>query len=238
MSNNAYGNLGNEMRTMKRQRETVAAATKRDRSRIRTETARLLSDAEKFMAETSKSNVDLKARTRRALSDAQADLKAQSRQMAREADKLAAAIGKSVSALKAEARQVLADADRFMVDTNTANTRLKGQTRRALSQAQADLKAQSRQMATGIRKDVAALRAETGRIVAEAAAMVASFSNASRQRAGEWRDIVVSLRGNGRAEPSRPEPAASPRRPRATAKARKPRAKSRAKARGTATKKR
>jgi hypothetical protein len=215
MSDHMYGNLGKDMKAMKRERAKDRSARGNAAMRRRSETAgllagvgRLLEDIGKAQAGRSAETREVlaaataqrSAQTRRVLADAQADLKVLASQTAGEAARLAEAIRKSVADLKAEAHQITADAHQFLADTSAANSRLRDRTRRCLSAAQAERKTQWRQgtaetqrFVAGIRKDVAALRVQAGQIVAEAAAMLGRFTSVSQQRATEWQDIVRGL---------------------------------------------
>jgi hypothetical protein len=215
MSDHMYGNLGRDMKAMKRERAKGHCARTSATGRRRSETAGILAGVGRFLQDIGKANADRSAetrellaavtaergvQTRRVLADAQADLKVMASQTASEAGRLAEAIRKSVADLKAEAHQITTDAHQFLADTSASNSRLRDRTRRNLSAAQAERKTKWRQdtavtqrFVAGIRKDVAALRAQAGQIVAEAAAMLGRFTSVSQQRATEWQDIVRGL---------------------------------------------
>jgi uncharacterized protein YoxC len=208
MAEHMYGNLGRDMKTMKRERAKGRDAIRSVTSRIRDETAGFLSGVCGLLADIGKANAVRGPETREML-------KAMASETAAEAARLAEAIRKSVADLKAEAHQITADANRFMADTSAANTRLRDRTRGALSAAQAERKTQSRQgtaerksqwrqgsaetqrLVAGIRKDVAGLKAQTGQILAEAAAMLGRFTSISQRRASEWQDIVQGMQDGG-----------------------------------------
>ena len=203
MSNNEYGNLGNEMKAMKDGRAGLMAGIKDNRNRIRTETGQTLAAAEKFVVETGKANEKLASQTRQMLSQAQRDLKARTRQTLAEANELAAAIRKDVAALKADAGQILADANGFLAQTGSDNAKLKVQTRRMLAHARTESKAQTRQalaeagkVMAQTKEAVAGLKMETGRVLADATGVMKRLSEASRQRAAGWRNILGMLHGN------------------------------------------
>jgi hypothetical protein len=204
MFNDAYGNLGNEMRTMKDGRAGLMAGIKDNRNRIRAQTGQALAAAERFVAETGKANEKLAAQTRQMLSHAERDLKARTRQTLAEADELVGAIRKDVAALKADAGRIITDANGFLAQTSSDNAKLKVQTRRMLAHARAESKAQTRQTLAEAGKvmaqtkvAVAGLRTETGRVLADAAGVMRRLSEASRQRAAGWRSILHVLHGNG-----------------------------------------
>jgi len=172
MSSNDYGNLGGEMKAMKDGRKN-------------------------FMADTSKDNAKRASETHRALSQNEADLKAS-------AGKLMGGIQENIAGMKAQTGQLLADAQQFVARISGANAKLSAQTRQVLAPVKAKLGAQHCQMArdagkmmAGIRKDVGSLKAEAGQILTEAATMMNHLTGASRKRAGAWRDILRTVRGNG-----------------------------------------
>jgi len=204
MSNDAYGNLGSEMKAMKDGRTGLMAGIKDNRKRIRAEAGQTLAAAERFVAETGKANEKLAAQTRQMMAQAQRDLKARTRQTLAEANELAVAIRKDVTALKADAGQILADANGFLTQTSSDNAKLRVRTRRMLAHARTESKAQTRQalaeagkVVTQTKEAVAGLRMETGRVLADATGVMKRLSEASRQRAAGWGNILGMLHGNG-----------------------------------------
>lgn len=204
MSNDAYGNLGSEMRAMKDGRASLMAGIKDNRKRIRAETGQTLATAERFVAETGKANERLGTQTRQMLAQAQRDLKARTRQTLAEADELAAAIRKDVAALKADAGRIMADANGFLAQTSSDNAKLRVQTRRMLAHARTESKAQTRQALAEAGKvmaqtkvAVAGLKTETSRVLADATGVMRRLSEASRERAAGWRNILGMLHRNG-----------------------------------------
>jgi len=215
MSDHMYGNLGKDMKAMKRERAKGRCARSSAISRRRNETAGFLAGVGRLLEDIGRANADRSAetrellaavtaersvQTRRVLADAQADLKVLASQTASEAARLAEAICRSVADLKAEAHQITADAHQFLAETSVANSRLRDRTRKALSAAQVERKtqwrhgtAETQRFVAGIRKDVAALKVQAGQIVAEAAAMLGRFTSVSQQRATEWQDVVRGL---------------------------------------------
>ena len=202
MLNDAYGNLGNEMKAMKDGRAHLMAGLKQNRNRIRVETGQTLAAAGKLLAETSKANGRLAAETRQMLAQADRDSKARTHQTMMEANELVAAIRKDVAALKADAGRIIADAGGFLARTSLDNAKLKVQTRRMLSQARADSKAQTRQTMDAAGKTVAqtkqavnGLKAQTTRVLEDAAGVLKQLSDASHRRATAWRDILRLIHG-------------------------------------------
>jgi len=195
MSGNDYGNLGNEMKAMKDDRASLTVEIKDNRDRIRAQT-------ERFVAETGKAREKLAAQTRQMLSKAQRELKAGTRQTLAEADELVTAIRKDVAALKADAGRIMADASGFLSQTSSDNAKLRGQTHKMLASDKAESKAQARKVMAQTRTAVAGLKTETGRVLADAAGVMQRLCTSSRQRAAGWRDVLRTVRGNGRGAPA------------------------------------
>jgi hypothetical protein len=180
------------------------AGIKDNRKRIRAEAGQTLAAAERFVAETGKANEKLASQTRQMMAQAQRDLKARTRQTLAEANEVAAAIRKDVAALKADAGRIMADANGLLGRTGSDNAKLRVQTRRMLAHARSESKAQTRQalaeagkVMAQTKKAVAGLRMETGRVLADATGVMKRLSEASRQRAAGWRNILGMLHGNG-----------------------------------------
>jgi ElaB/YqjD/DUF883 family membrane-anchored ribosome-binding protein len=195
MSNNDYGNLGNEMKAMKDGRASLMVETKDNRDRIRAQT-------ERFVSETGKAREKLAAQTRQMLSQAQRKLNARTRQTLAEADELVGAIRKDVAGLKAEAGRIITGASGFLAQTRSDNAKLRGQTHKMLAHAHAETKAQARKVMAQTRTAVAGLKTETGRVLAEATGVMQSLCTSSRQRAAGWRDVLRTVRGHGRGAPA------------------------------------
>jgi ElaB/YqjD/DUF883 family membrane-anchored ribosome-binding protein len=134
------------------------------------------------------------------LTQAGRELKDRTRETLAQADQMVAAIRKDVAALKANAGEILCAAGGFMAQTTSDNAKLKLQTRKMLSHARIDGKSQAREVLARAgdaiaqtKVAVAGVKAQSGRILAEAAGVMRQLSEASRQRAGAWRDILHSL---------------------------------------------
>lgn len=171
-----------------------------------------------FMAQTKAQDKKLKAETHQFLTDA---------------DKMMAGIAKDVAGLKAGAQQKLAE-------HHTATAEMTAQMRQTLSPVKTDLEAQHRRLAndagkmmTGVRKNINALKAEAGQIVADAASMMNGLAKASRERAAAWRDVLGTVHGNGHGAPARASSGTAVMEPPTKTK---PRTKSTSKTRSTAKK--
>ena len=202
MTNDVFGNLGSEMKTMKDGRENLKVEIKDHHDRLRVETGRTLAAASEFLSQTGKANDRLAAQTRHILAQADKDLKAQALRTAAEAHDLLAAIRKAVAALKADAGQIRSDGRSFLTQTGVENTKLKDRTWKMLAHARAESKTQARQrVASGVKvmaqtkASVARLKTDTGRLLADAAGVITQLSRASGQRAAEWQDILSLLHG-------------------------------------------
>jgi hypothetical protein len=209
MSNDAYGNLGSEMKAMKDDRANLLAGIRDNRTRLRALTGQSLAAASQFLGETSKANERLAAQTRQMLSQADKDLKARTRQTLAEADQVVAAIRKDVAALKAEAGRLTADASGFLEQTSSENGKRRSQTRKMLAASRAESKGQARQVlaeagktVADTRTAVAGLKAETDRMLSEAAGMMKGLADTSSRRAAAWRGILHSLHGGNGGHPS------------------------------------
>ena len=173
MSGNDYGNLGNEMKAMKDGRESLIAETKAQDKKRKAETR-------KFVADTNAANAELKAETHQLLADA---------------DKMMGGIRKDVAGLKAEVGRIITDANGFLAQTGSDNAKLRGQTHKMLAHAHAETKAQAR-------KVMVETKAAVGGILAEAGDLMQRLCTSSRQRAAGWRDVISTVRGNGRRAPA------------------------------------
>jgi hypothetical protein len=71
-----------------------------------------------------------------------------------------------------------------------------------LASAKAESKAQARKVMAQTRTAVAGLKTETGRVLADAAGVMHRLCTSSRQRAAGWRDVLRTVRGNGRGAPA------------------------------------
>lgn len=202
MSGNDYGNLGNEMKAMKDDRASLTVEIKDNRDRIRAQT-------ERFVAETGNAREKLAAQTRQMLAQAQRELKARTRQTLAEAGKMMTGIAKDIAALKADAGRIITDANGFLAQTSSDNAKLRGQTHKMLASAKAESKAQGRKVMAQTKAAVAGLRTETGRVLADAAGVMKRLCTSSRQRAAGWRDVLRTVRGNGRGAPARASVAAA-----------------------------
>ena len=202
MSSNGYGNLGNEMKAMKNGRASLIAGIKDNHSRIRVQTGQSLAAAARFIAETGKANEKLASQTRQMLSPVKRELKARTGRTLAEADKLVGAIRKDVAALKAEAGRIITDAGGFLAQTSSDNAKLSAQTHKMLASAKAESKAQARKVMGQTKATVAGLKMETGRVLADATGVMRRLSEASRQRAAGWRNVLHVLHGNGRGAPA------------------------------------
>jgi hypothetical protein len=94
--------------------------------------------------------------------------------------------------LKADAGRIITDANGFLAQTSSDNAKLRGQTHKMLAHAHAETKAQARQV-------MAETKAAVGGILADAAGVMQRLCTSSRQRAAGWRDVLRTVRGNGRA---------------------------------------
>ena len=202
MSNDAFGNLGSELKTMKDGRASLRAEIKDNRNRLRVETGQTLAAASEFLSDTGKANDRMAAQTHQMLAQADKDLKVQAKQTLAEANSLLAAIRKDVVALKADAGRILAGASGFLTQTGADNAKLFGQTRKMLAHARAESKAQTRQslaeagkVITQTKASVAGLKMDTGRLLADAAGVMKQLSATSRQRSAAWRGILGLLHG-------------------------------------------
>jgi hypothetical protein len=211
MSNDAFGNLGDEMRAMKDGRATLRAGIKDNHRRVRAETGQTLAAAERFIAEAGKANQKLSAQTRQRLAQAQRELKAGTRQTLTQAEELVGTIRRDVAALKADAGRILADATGFLAQTGSDNAKLKAQTRTMLAHARAESQARTRatlaqagQARAQTQAAVAGLKMQAGQVLADAMGVMKQLSESSRQRAAGWQNILHVLHGRG----SRPIPGA------------------------------
>ena len=202
MSGNDYGNLGSEMKAMKNGRASLIAGIKDNHSRIRVQTGQSLAAAARFIAETGKANEKLASQTRQMLSPVKRELKARTGRTLAEADKLVGAIRKDVAALKAEAGRIITDAGGFLAQTSSDNAKLRGQTHKMLARDKAESKAQARKVMGQTKATVAGLKTETGRVLADATGVMRRLSEASRQRAAGWRNVLHVLHGSGRGAPA------------------------------------
>jgi F0F1-type ATP synthase membrane subunit b/b' len=173
MSGNDYGNLGNEMKAMKDDRKNLVVETKVQDEKRKAETR-------KFMADTNAANAELKAETHQLLADA---------------DKMMGGIRKDVAGLKAEAGRIITDANGFLSQTSSDNAKLRAQTHKMLAHAHAETKAQARQVMVETKAAVAG-------ILADATDVMKRLCTSSRQRAAGWRDVLRTVRGNGRGAPA------------------------------------
>jgi ElaB/YqjD/DUF883 family membrane-anchored ribosome-binding protein len=190
------------MKAMKDGRASLTVEIKDNHSRIRAQTGQSLVAAERFVAETGKAHEKLAARTRQMLAQAQRELKARTRQTLAEADELVGAIRKDVAALKADAGRIITDASGFLSQTSSDNAKLRGQTHKMLAHARAELKTQARETMAQTKAAVAGVKTETGRVLADAAGVMHRLCTSSRQRAAGWRDVLRTVRGNGRGAPA------------------------------------
>jgi hypothetical protein len=190
------------MKAMKNGRASLMAGVKDNHSRIRVQTGQSLAAAARFIAETGKANEKLASQTRQMLSPVKRELKARTGRTLAEADKLVGAIRKDVAALKAEAGRIITDADGFLAQTSSDNAKLRGQTQKMLARDKAESKAQARKVMAQTKATVAGLKTETGRVLADATGVMRRLSEASRQRAAGWRNVLHVLHGNGRGTPA------------------------------------
>jgi hypothetical protein len=115
--------------------------------------------------------------------------------------------------IRTQTGQSLAAAERFVAETGKANEKLaaqtrqmlapvkrelRGQTHKMLASAHAGTKAQARKVMVETKAAVAGLKMETGRVLADAAGVMQRLCTSSRQRAAGWRDVLRTVRGNGR----------------------------------------
>jgi hypothetical protein len=115
---------------------------------------------------------------------------------------LRAEIKNNHNGIRTETGQSLAAAKRFVIETGKANEKLAAQTRKMLASDKAESKAQARKVMAQTRTAVAGLKAETGRVLAEATGVMQRLCTSSRQRAAGWRDVLSTVRGNGRRAPA------------------------------------
>ncbi len=202
MLNDAFGNLGDEMKAMKDGRAILMTEIKNNRNQLRVQTEQTLAEANAFLNDTGKANDLLAAQTRRMLAQADKDLKAQSARALAEANGLIAAIRKDVASLKAEAGRILEGASGFLARTGVDNARLKDQTRKMLAQARGESRANTRQslaeagkVVAQTKAAVAELKMDTGRLLADAAGVMKQLSTASQHRAAAWQSILQLLHG-------------------------------------------
>ena len=195
MSSNGYGNLGNEMKAMKDGRASLTVEIKDNRDRVRAQT-------ERFVAETGKAREKLAAQTRQMLAPVRRQLKARTGQTLVEADELVGAIRRDVAVLKADAGRIIAGASGFLAQTSSDNAKLRGQTHKMLAHAKAETKAQARKVMAQTKAAVAGVKTETGRVLADAAGVMRRLCTSSRERAAGWRDVLSTVRGNGRRAPA------------------------------------
>jgi hypothetical protein len=203
MSNDAYGNLGSEMKVMQTGRANLMTGIKNNRNRLRGETGQTLAAAREFLGQTGKANAHLAAQTHQMLAQSEKDAKARARQTLAEARQMAATIRKNVSALKIQAGQILVDAQGFLTRTGSDNAALKNQTRKMLANARAESKAHTRQtmaeadqLIVRTKQSVAGLKTQTGHMLADAAGVMKQLTHASRERAAAWNGILHMLHGN------------------------------------------
>ena len=201
MSNDAFGNLGSEMKNMFDGRVRLMADLKDGRRRLHVETGRTLEEAARTLGETGKANSQAASRTHQMLAQSQKDLQATAKQTLAGAEELVAAIRKDVASLKADAGAILAGAHGFLKQTGTDNAQLAHQTRQMLKTARADSRSQAKQCLasagktmSATRSAVAGLRTETGSLLADAAGVMKRLSETSRRRASAWQGILHTLR--------------------------------------------
>jgi hypothetical protein len=204
MSNDTFGNLGNQMRAMKDGRASLRAGIKDHHSRVRAQAGQARAAAAKFVAETGHANEKRSAQTRQMLAQSQRELKAGTGQTLAQAEELVGAMRKDVAALKADAGRIMADATGFLVQTSCDNARLKAQTRKMLAHARVESKARTRatlaqagRTMADTKVAVAGLKTETGQVLADAMGVMKQISESSRQRAADWRNILHMLHGSG-----------------------------------------
>lgn len=203
MSNDAFGNLGSEMKAMQTGRANLRAGIKSHRNRLRGETGKTLAAAREFLGQTGKDNAHLASQTHQMLAQSEKDAKARAQQTLADAKQLASTIRKNVSALKVEAGQILVDAQGFLTRTGSDNARLRNQTRTMLANARAESKVRTRQtmaeagqFISRTKQAVVGLRTQTGHMLADAAGVMKQLSHASRERAAAWQGILHVLHGN------------------------------------------
>jgi len=109
MTSNVYENLGNQMKAMKKDRDRLRTSVKDSRRQLRSETSRMLTDAQRFVVGVSTANAELASQTRQTLAPVTGELKAQGQQMAKDAAKMMAGIRGEVSSLKAEAASMIGE---------------------------------------------------------------------------------------------------------------------------------
>jgi len=181
MLNSEYGDLGKEMKSMKNRRVEGMAAVRSDRRKRSTETQEILDQGRRIVAQAG----DLLAQT-----------------------------GKANAQLQAQTRRALADARTQLNTTARQTDAMTSKTRTLVRQDVSAIKADAGRIVAGAGKFLAdthhandMLRTTARQIVADAAATIGQFANASRQRASDWREIVRTVRGSG-SSPS-PSPAST-----------------------------
>jgi len=221
MSTNPYGNLGQEMKQMKGQREDLKVGIKKRgqaRSRevreIKTDSARIVAQADEFLSETRTAGAARRAQTRKDLARADKELKAQARQVQSVNAETIANVQKDVADLKAQTRKELKAQARQTQSVNAetiANVQkgvaeLKSRTQEILTQAGADLQTTARQAAAqrretlaGVQKGVADVKAQANQLVTEARGFLTATHADNADLRAQTRQVLheagVILRG-------------------------------------------
>ena len=210
MSNEAFGNLGTEMRAMKAGRANLVTEIRDNHSRVRGEADELRSVARQTLDQACKANKQSATQTRQMLARSAKDVKAAARQtldQACKANKQSATqtrqmLARSTKDVKAAARQTLAEAASLTKAIRKDVAALKAEAGRIMAGASgfivdagkegAKRKAQTRRV---LKEALAESKGQTRHVLTEATAVMRGLSEASRKRSAEWREILRSLHG-------------------------------------------
>jgi hypothetical protein len=172
--------------------------------RIRRETGQALAGAGRLVHEMGEANRRAASQTRQTLVKSRQDLRGQTRRTMAAISELLSAIRSDVTVLKADAGRITTEARDFLAQTGSDNAKLRVQTHKRLASARAQSQVQARQtlaeagqVMVETKTAVAELKAQTGRMLAEAADVMKGLCAASRHRAAAWQDIIRSMQ-NGR----------------------------------------
>ena len=120
---------------------------------------------------------------------------------------LMAGVRRNRRRIRTETGQLLAKANGFVCEIGKANDRLASQTRQTLAKADKDLRAQARQtmadtkdLLAAIRKDVAALKADAGRITTEAQEFLGQTGSENAKLRAETHKMLANARAGSKAQ--------------------------------------
>ena len=122
-------------------------------------------------------------------------------------ESLMAGIKDNRNRIRTQTGRTLAAAERFVAETGKANEKLAAQTRQMLAQAQRESKARTRQtlaeageLVGAIRKDVAGLKADAGRIITDANGFLAQTSSDNAKLKVQTRRMLAHARAESKTQ--------------------------------------